>query len=74
MVATQKIQVGMIHARKTAIVTAHDDQFTIVIDGETAAVVPRTHHQGSPRGSGTVRRSALAHLGGDGESGYVTIS
>jgi hypothetical protein len=35
MVATQKIHVGMIHARKTATVTAQDDAFTV-------AVVPRT--------------------------------
>jgi hypothetical protein len=42
MVATQKIQVGMIHARKTVTVTAEDDRFTLVIDDETLAVVPRT--------------------------------
>lgn len=42
MVATQKIHVGMIHARKTVTVTAEDDQFTLVIDGETVGVVPRT--------------------------------
>jgi hypothetical protein len=42
MVATQKIHVGMIHARKTVTVTAQDDSFTLVIDGETVAVVPRT--------------------------------
>ena len=41
-VATQKIHVGMIHARKTVTVTAEDNQFTLVIDGETAGVVPRT--------------------------------
>jgi hypothetical protein len=40
-VATQKIHVGMIHARKTNTVTAEDTQFTLVIDGETAGVVPR---------------------------------
>ena len=42
MVATQKIQVGMIHARKTVTVTADSDCFTVVIDDETVAVVPRT--------------------------------
>jgi hypothetical protein len=42
MVATQKIHVGMIRARKTVTVTAEDDQFTLVIDGETVGVVPRT--------------------------------
>jgi hypothetical protein len=40
MVATQKIHVGMIHARKTVTVTAEDDQFTLAIDGETVGVVP----------------------------------
>jgi hypothetical protein len=42
MVATQKIHVGMIQARKTVTVTAQDDSFTRAIDGETVAVVPRT--------------------------------
>jgi hypothetical protein len=42
MVATQKIHVDMIHARKTVTVTAEDDQFTLVIDGETVGVVLRT--------------------------------
>jgi hypothetical protein len=42
MVATQKIQVGMIHARKTVTVTADNDCFTLVIDDETVAIVPRT--------------------------------
>ena len=49
MVVPQKIHVGMIHARKTDTVTAEDDQFTLVIDGETAGVVPPHQHQGSPR-------------------------
>ena len=30
------------HARKTATVIAENDQFTIIIDGETVAAVPRT--------------------------------
>lgn len=42
MVATQRIQVGLIHARKIATITASDDTFEISIDGETAASVPRT--------------------------------
>jgi transposase InsO family protein len=42
MVATQKIHVGMIHARKAVTVTAEGDSFTITADGETVAVVPRT--------------------------------
>ena len=42
MVATQKIQVDMIHARKAAAVTAESDQFIVATDGETVAVVPRT--------------------------------
>jgi len=42
MVAAQKIQVGMIHARKVVTVTAEDDQFRLTIDGESVAVIPRT--------------------------------
>jgi hypothetical protein len=42
MVATQRIQVGMIHAGKTVTVRAGDDSFHLVIDGETAGVVTRT--------------------------------
>jgi hypothetical protein len=42
MAATQKIHVGMIHARKTVTATSENDKFTLVIDGETVAVVPRT--------------------------------
>jgi transposase InsO family protein len=42
MVARQKIHAGMIHAGKTATVTCENDHFRVVIDGETAAVVPRT--------------------------------
>ncbi len=41
MVARQKIQAGMIHAGKTVTVICHNS-FRLVIDGETAAVVPRT--------------------------------
>jgi hypothetical protein len=42
MVATQRIQVGMIHARKIVTVTADDHSFRLDVDGETAAIVPRT--------------------------------
>jgi hypothetical protein len=42
MVATQRIQAGLIHARKIATVTAADGTFEIEIDGQTAAIVPRT--------------------------------
>jgi hypothetical protein len=42
MVARQKIHAGMIHAGKTATVICEDNCFRVVIDGETAAVVPRT--------------------------------
>jgi transposase InsO family protein len=42
MVATQKIQVGLIHAGKIVTVTAEDHSFRLVVDGQTARVVPRT--------------------------------
>jgi hypothetical protein len=42
MVARQKIHAGMIHAGKTATVICESNHFQVVIDGETAAVVPRT--------------------------------
>ena len=42
MVARQKIHAGMIHAGKIATVICEDNHFRVVIDGETAAVVPRT--------------------------------
>jgi hypothetical protein len=42
MVATQRIQVGMIHARKIVTVTAEDHTFQLDIDGQTVAIVPRT--------------------------------
>ena len=41
-VAHQKIQVGMTHAGKIVTIAAEGDSFRLVIDGETAAVVPRT--------------------------------
>jgi hypothetical protein len=42
MVATQRIQVGMSHARKIVTVIADDHSFRLDIDGETVATVPRT--------------------------------
>jgi hypothetical protein len=42
MVARQKIHVRMIHAGETATVTCENNHFRVVIDGETAAVVPHT--------------------------------
>jgi hypothetical protein len=42
MVARQKIHAGMIHAGKTATVICENTHFRVIIDGETAAVVPRT--------------------------------
>ena len=42
MVATQKIQVGLIHAGKIVTVTAGDHAFRLIIDGQVAGVVPRT--------------------------------
>jgi transposase InsO family protein len=42
MVARQKIHAGMIHAGKIATVICENNHFRVVIDGETAAVVPRT--------------------------------
>lgn len=42
MVATQRIHVGMIHARKTVTVTAEEGQFLLSADGEMIGAVPRT--------------------------------
>lgn len=42
MVTRQKIHAGVIHAGKTATVICEDTSFRVIIDGETAAVVPRT--------------------------------
>ena len=42
MVATQKIQVGLIHAGKIVTVTAEDHSFRLAVDGQDAGVVPRT--------------------------------
>ena len=42
MVATQKIQVGLIHAGKTVTVTAEDHAFRLAVDGQAVGMVPRT--------------------------------
>ena len=42
MVATQRIHVGMIHARKIVTVTASDHSFRLDIDGQVVGIVPRT--------------------------------
>ena len=42
MVATQKIQVGLIHAGKIVTVTAEDHSFRLIVDGQAVRVVPRT--------------------------------
>ena len=42
MVATQRIQVGMIHARKVVTVTADDHSFRLDIEGHAIGVVLRT--------------------------------
>jgi hypothetical protein len=42
MVATQKIQVGLVHAGKTVTVTAEDHAFRLAVDGQAVGVVPRT--------------------------------
>jgi hypothetical protein len=44
-VARQRIQVGMAHAGKIVTVVAGGTSFRLVIDGETAGVVPRTSGQ-----------------------------
>jgi hypothetical protein len=41
-VARQRIQAGMTHAGKIATVICENDSFRLVIDGETARVVPGT--------------------------------
>ena len=56
-VARQKIQVGMTHAGKIVTIVAGNDSFRLVIDGETAGVVPRTsgHEIGRYRAYATHR-------------------
>src|SRR6266702_2612612 len=42
MVATQKIQVGLVHAGKIVAVTPEDHTFRLIVDGQAVRVVPRT--------------------------------
>jgi hypothetical protein len=42
LVATQRIQVGMIHARKVVTVTADNHSFRFSVDSQAISVVPRT--------------------------------
>jgi hypothetical protein len=42
MVATQRIQVGMIHAGKIVTVTASDRSFKLDVNSERIGIVPRT--------------------------------
>jgi hypothetical protein len=42
MVATQRIHVGMIHARKVVNVAADGNSFQVSLDGGTICVAPRT--------------------------------
>ena len=48
MVATQKIQVGLIHAGKIVTVTAGDHAFRLTVDGQPVRVVPRTTTRDPP--------------------------
>ncbi len=57
--ASQRIHVGMIHARKEVTVTAEDDQFRLVIDGEMIGAVPRTTTREVHRFRTYARPSAL---------------
>jgi hypothetical protein len=59
MVATQKIQVGLIHAGKVVTVTAEDHSFRLAVDGQAAGVVPRTTTSEIHRYKGV--RGAPAH-------------
>jgi uncharacterized protein YwlG (UPF0340 family) len=49
MVASQKFQIGMIHARKIVTVIAEDDLFRVAVNSEIVAVVPRTTAGGARR-------------------------
>ena len=47
MVATPKVQAGVVHAGRIVTVVAEDGQFRLVIGDEAVTVVPH-HHQGDP--------------------------
>jgi transposase InsO family protein len=65
MVARQKIHAGMIHAGKTATVICQDTSFRVIIDGETAAVVPRTTTSEVHRYKANATRRATTGSAGD---------
>jgi hypothetical protein len=72
MVATQRIHVGMIHARKIVTVTATDHTFQLDIDGQTVATVP-----GTATGRSTVIRltpSSSHAVRADGRTGLLCTS
>jgi transposase InsO family protein len=60
-VARQRIQVGMSHAGKTVTVLTENDNFRLVIDGETVGVVPRTTSQETRRYKAYATRARPAH-------------
>jgi len=60
-VARQRIQVGMTHAAKTVTVLTENDNFRLVIDGETVGVVPRTTSQETRRYKAYATRNHPAH-------------
>jgi Integrase core domain len=64
-VARQRIHAGMIHAGKTATVICENNHFRVVIDGDTAAVVPRTtsHEIGRYKANATDKRTQRAPQG-----------
>jgi transposase InsO family protein len=60
-VARQRIQVGMSHAGKTVTVLTGNDNFRLVIDGDTVGVVPRTTSQETRRYKAYATRNHPAH-------------
>jgi transposase InsO family protein len=60
-VARQRIQAGMSHAGKTVTVLTENDNFRLVIDGETVGVVPRTTSQETRRYKAYATRNHPAH-------------
>jgi transposase InsO family protein len=60
-VARQRIQAGMSHAGKTVTILTENDNFRLVIDGETVGVVPRTTSQETRRYKAYATRGRPAH-------------
>ncbi|HEY2638470.1 MAG TPA: integrase core domain-containing protein [Streptosporangiaceae bacterium] len=67
MVARQKIHAGMIHAGKTATVICENNRFQVIIDGETAVVVPRTAISEVHRCKANAARRSLADIAQEGQ-------